>query len=96
MYNQASANMLGNIAKTMADGGVTVYSVMLMSLNYNSEQDAYDAGYQLGQQTANSYKYVSKPATNWKRRRSTATSTACSGGRTIAGCTASRAARSAA
>ena len=57
VYSQASANMLAGIAKTMADGGVTVYPVMLMSLNYNSEDEAYNAAYTLGQQTAKSYHY---------------------------------------
>ncbi|KDR33866.1 MULTISPECIES: hypothetical protein [Caballeronia] len=57
VYSQTSANMVANIAKTMEEGGVTVYPVMLMNLNYNSENDAYKAGYTLGQQTANSYPY---------------------------------------
>ncbi|SAL00791.1 lipopolysaccharide biosynthesis protein [Caballeronia ptereochthonis] len=57
VYNQASANKLAGIAKTMADGGVTVYPVMLLSLNYNSEDDAYNAGFTLGQQTASAYRY---------------------------------------
>jgi hypothetical protein len=58
VYSQTSANMLAGIAKTMADGGVMVYPVMLLTLNYDSESDAYDAGYRLGQQTANSYHYT--------------------------------------
>ena len=57
VYSETSANMLAGIAKTMEDGGVTMYPVMLLTLNYDSESDAYDAGYKLGQQTANSYHY---------------------------------------
>jgi hypothetical protein len=57
VYNQASANKLAGIAQTMADGGVTVYPVMLSSIDYSSEQAAYNAGYTLGKQTAGAYHY---------------------------------------
>ena len=57
VYSQTSAKSLASVAKTMADGGVTLYPVMLMSLNYNSEDDAYNAGFAMGQQTASSYHY---------------------------------------
>ncbi|WP_250500270.1 lipopolysaccharide biosynthesis protein [Caballeronia sp. GAWG1-5s-s] len=57
VYNQASANKLAGIARTMADGGVTVYPVMLLGLGYSNEQDAYNAGYRLGKQTASAYHY---------------------------------------
>ncbi|WP_277186764.1 lipopolysaccharide biosynthesis protein [Caballeronia sp. BR00000012568055] len=57
VYSQASANHLATVAKTMAAGGVTVYPVMLSDINFNSESDAYNAGYALGQQTASSYNY---------------------------------------
>ncbi|WP_250519269.1 lipopolysaccharide biosynthesis protein [Caballeronia sp. NCTM1] len=57
VYNQSSANKLAGIAKTMAAGGVTVYPVMLMSIDFNTETDAYNAGYQLGVWTATAYKY---------------------------------------
>jgi hypothetical protein len=57
VYSQTSANMVAKIAKTMEEGGVTMYPVILMNINYNSEDEAYKAGYTLGQQTANSYHY---------------------------------------
>ncbi|WP_321794106.1 lipopolysaccharide biosynthesis protein [Caballeronia sp. J97] len=57
VYSQGSANKLAGIAKTMAAGGVTVYPVMLMSIDFSSETDAYNAGYQLGVWTATAYKY---------------------------------------
>ncbi|SAK40470.1 hypothetical protein AWB75_00208 [Caballeronia catudaia] len=57
VYNQASVNKLAGIAKTMAAGGVTVYPVLLIGNNLNSETDAYNAGYTLGRQTAHSYRY---------------------------------------
>ncbi|GAB5096979.1 lipopolysaccharide biosynthesis protein [Caballeronia sp. LP006] len=57
VYNQASATKLAGIAKTMADGGVTVYPVMMMGIDFNSEDDAYNAAFTLGQQTANAYHY---------------------------------------
>jgi hypothetical protein len=58
VYNATSAAALANIAKIMADGGVTMYPVLMANLNYNSEADAYAAGYTLGQQTAQSYHYA--------------------------------------
>ncbi|SAK60967.1 hypothetical protein AWB77_02092 [Caballeronia fortuita] len=57
VYSQTSANMVAGIAKTMEDAGITMYPVILMNLNYDSEDEAYDAGFKLGQQTANSYRY---------------------------------------
>ncbi|SAK41259.1 hypothetical protein AWB78_00187 [Caballeronia calidae] len=57
VYNQASVNKLAGIAKTMASGGVTVFPVLLISTDFDSESDAYDAGYMLGRQTALSYRY---------------------------------------
>jgi len=58
VYSQASAKVLATVAKTFAAGGVQVYPVMLLGLNYNSEQAAYNAGYVMGQQTAQTYKYT--------------------------------------
>ncbi len=57
VYSQAAATKLAGIAKTMAAGGVTVYPVMLMGIDFNSETDAYNAGFALGQQTAAANKY---------------------------------------
>ena len=57
VYSQAAANKLAGIAQTMAAGGVTVYPVMLMGLDFTTESDAYNAGYQLGVWTATAYKY---------------------------------------
>ena len=58
VYNQASVTKLAGIAKTMAAGGVTVYPVLLVGpSNYNTEADAYNAAFTLGQQTAKSYRY---------------------------------------
>jgi len=37
--------------------GVTVYPVILLGTGFNSEQDAYNAAYTLGQQVAGTYKY---------------------------------------
>ncbi|WP_250865434.1 lipopolysaccharide biosynthesis protein [Caballeronia sp. INSB1] len=64
VYSQGTANKLAGIAKTMAAGGVTVYPVMLMSLAFSSETDAYNAGYQLGVWTATSYQYPYYEVTN--------------------------------
>jgi hypothetical protein len=58
VYNQASAVRLGSVAQTMADGGVTVYPVMMMGLDFANEGDAYNAGFALGQQTASAYHYA--------------------------------------
>ncbi|WP_250536605.1 lipopolysaccharide biosynthesis protein [Caballeronia sp. AZ10_KS36] len=58
VYSQASAKVVATVAKTFAAGGVQVYPVMLLGLNYNSEQAAYNAGYTLGQQTAQTYNYT--------------------------------------
>ena len=58
VYSQASAKVLATVAKQFAAGGVQVYPVMLLGLNYNSEQAAYNAGYTMGQQTAQTYKYA--------------------------------------
>ncbi|BAN26142.1 glycosyl hydrolase [Caballeronia insecticola] len=57
VYSQASATKLAGVAKTMAAGGVTVFPVLLSGIDFNSENDAYNAGYALGQQTATAYKY---------------------------------------
>jgi hypothetical protein len=57
VYSATSANALANVAKVMADGGVTLYPVLMMNLNYSSEDDAYNAGFKMGQQTASSYHY---------------------------------------
>jgi hypothetical protein len=58
VFSQYGASKLAGIAKTMAAGGVTVYPVMLMGVDYASENDAYNAGYQLGVWTATAYKYA--------------------------------------
>ncbi|MDR5821518.1 glycosyl hydrolase [Caballeronia sp. LZ043] len=58
VYNQASANKLAGIAKTMAAGGVTVFPILLSGIDYNSESDAYNAGYTLGKLTASAYRYA--------------------------------------
>ncbi|MCE4543207.1 MULTISPECIES: glycosyl hydrolase [unclassified Caballeronia] len=57
VYNRASVNKLAGIAKMMAAGGVTVFPVLLVGTDFDSESDAYDAGYALGRQTAQSYRY---------------------------------------
>ena len=58
VYNQASVTKLAGIAKTMAAGGVTVFPVLLVGTNFSSESDAYNAGYTLGRETAQSYHYA--------------------------------------
>jgi hypothetical protein len=58
VYNQASATKLAGIAKTMAAGGITVFPILLSGIDYNSESDAYNAGYTLGRQTATAYRYA--------------------------------------
>ncbi|WP_250474116.1 lipopolysaccharide biosynthesis protein [Caballeronia sp. GAFFF1] len=58
VYSQASAKVVATVAKTFAAGGVQVYPVIMLGLNYNSEQAAYNAGYTLGQQTAQTYNYT--------------------------------------
>ncbi|WP_350030169.1 hypothetical protein [Caballeronia sp. GAWG1-1] len=57
VFSAFGATKLAGIATTMAAGGVTVYPVMLMDLNYSSEADAYNAAFTLGQQTAAAYRY---------------------------------------
>jgi len=58
VYNLASANKLAGIAATMAAGGVTVFPVILSGISTRtSEQDGYNVGYTLGQQTATARKY---------------------------------------
>jgi len=57
VYSQASANMVAKYAAVMAAGGVTMYPVILVGSNFNTEQDAYNAGYALGKSTAQSYPY---------------------------------------
>ncbi|WP_159833320.1 lipopolysaccharide biosynthesis protein [Burkholderia sp. 8Y] len=58
VYSQASAKVVATVAKTFAAGGVQVYPVLMLGLNYNSEQAAYNAGYTMGQQTAQTYNYT--------------------------------------
>jgi hypothetical protein len=57
VYNLASANVVAKMAQTMAASGITVYPVIMLGTGYNSEQDAYNAAYTLGQQVANTYNY---------------------------------------
>ncbi|SAL04660.1 hypothetical protein AWB78_07085 [Caballeronia calidae] len=57
VYNLASAKVVAKMAQTMAAGGVTVYPVIMLGTGYSSEQQAYNAGYTLGQQVAGTYKY---------------------------------------
>jgi hypothetical protein len=64
VYSPGTANKLARIAATMAAGGVTVYPVMLMGLDFNSEDDAYAAGFALGQATATAYKFPYYEVTN--------------------------------
>nr|WP_232470802.1 lipopolysaccharide biosynthesis protein [Caballeronia hypogeia] len=64
VFSQYGATKLAGIAKTMAAGGVTVYPVMLMGLDFSTETDAYNAGYQLGVWTATAYKYAYYEVTN--------------------------------
>ena len=58
VYNLASAKVLATVAKQFAAGGVQVYPVMLLGLGFDNEQDAYNAGFTMGQQTAQTYKYA--------------------------------------
>ncbi|SPB16721.1 hypothetical protein NOV72_03920 [Caballeronia novacaledonica] len=65
VYSQGTANKLAGIAQTMAAGGITVYPVMLMSIDtFNDETEAYDVGFALGQQTATSRRYPYYEVTN--------------------------------
>ncbi|SAK49671.1 glycosyl hydrolase [Caballeronia ptereochthonis] len=57
VYNLASAKVVAKIAQTMAASGVTVYPVIMLGTGYSTEQNAYNAGYTLGQQVAGTYKY---------------------------------------
>ncbi|SAK56117.1 hypothetical protein AWB79_02260 [Caballeronia hypogeia] len=57
VYNLASAKVVAKMAQTMAAGGVTVYPVIMLGTGFSSEQNAYNAGYTLGQQVAGTYKY---------------------------------------
>lgn len=57
VYNLASAKVVAKIAQTMEAGGVTVYPVIMLGTGFNNEQDAYNAGYNLGKQVAGTYKY---------------------------------------
>jgi hypothetical protein len=57
VYDSPSATKLAGIADTMAAGGVTVYPVMLVGIDYNSETDAYNDGFALGVATAKARKW---------------------------------------
>ncbi|MDR5760070.1 lipopolysaccharide biosynthesis protein [Caballeronia sp. LZ035] len=57
VYNVASAAVVAKMTQTMAAGGVTVYPVLMLGANYNNEQDAYNAGYTLGRQVAQTYNW---------------------------------------
>jgi hypothetical protein len=57
VYNLASARVLATVAKQFAAGGVQVYPVMLLGLGFDTEEAAYKAGFVMGQQTAQTYKY---------------------------------------
>lgn len=54
VFEQWSATNLAGVAKTMAAGGITVYPVMLMNIDYPDEQTAYNAAYAFGRQVARS------------------------------------------
>ncbi|SAK82171.1 hypothetical protein AWB80_05315 [Caballeronia pedi] len=58
VYSLASAKVLATVAKQFAAGGVQVYPVMLLGLGFDTEEAAYNAGYTMGQQTAQTYKYA--------------------------------------
>jgi len=58
VYNLASAKVLATVAKQFAAGGVQVYPVMLLGLGFDSEEAAYNAGFVMGQQTAQTYKFT--------------------------------------
>ncbi|SAK64219.1 hypothetical protein AWB83_02670 [Caballeronia ptereochthonis] len=65
VYSQGTAIKLAGIAQLMAAGGVTVYPVMLMGIDdFNDENEAYSAGFALGQQTASSRRYPYYEVTN--------------------------------
>ena len=65
VYSQGTADKLAGIAQTMAAGGVMVYPVLLMNItNFSGETDAYNAGFALGEQTANSHRYPYYEVTN--------------------------------
>ncbi|SAK59113.1 hypothetical protein AWB77_01939 [Caballeronia fortuita] len=65
VYDQHTATKLAGIAQTMAAGGVTIYPVILSSINtFANETVAYNAGFALGQQTANSRRYPYYEVTN--------------------------------
>ncbi|SAK80266.1 hypothetical protein AWB79_05160 [Caballeronia hypogeia] len=65
VYSPGTANKLAGIAQIMAAGGVTIYPVMLMGIDLvNNEDEAYNAGFALGQATANSRRYPYYEVTN--------------------------------
>jgi hypothetical protein len=57
VYNLNSAIVVAKMATTMAASGVTVYPVIMQGTSFNTEQDAYNAGYTLGRQVAGTYKW---------------------------------------
>jgi hypothetical protein len=57
VYNLASAKVVANMAQQMAAAGITVYPVLMLGQGYSNEQDAYNAGYALAQQVAQTYNY---------------------------------------
>jgi hypothetical protein len=57
VYSQTSANMVAKSAAVFAAGGVTMYPVVMAGSGYASEQDAYNAGYNIAKITAQSYNY---------------------------------------
>ncbi|WP_232519291.1 glycoside hydrolase 5 family protein [Caballeronia insecticola] len=64
MSNQNDAIKLANIAQTMLASGVTIYPVILQTLNFPDEAAAYQASYTLAQQIVSVHKYAWYEVTN--------------------------------
>ncbi|KMZ13673.1 hypothetical protein BHUM_02411c [Candidatus Burkholderia humilis] len=74
VYSQTSSNMVAKSAAVFAAGRVTMYPVVMAGGGYASEQDAYNAGYNIAKIKAQSYNRsrtttsISKWATSLKQR----------------------------
>ena len=58
VHDTSSAANLADVAKTMGAGGITVYPVILIGLDFASESDAYNGGYALGRQIVGVQRYA--------------------------------------
>ncbi|WP_244808325.1 hypothetical protein [Caballeronia zhejiangensis] len=65
VYDEGSAIMLAEFAQTMASiGKITVYPVIIQTLNFADEESAYNASYKLAQEIVGVQRYAYYEVTN--------------------------------